>query len=908
MLRRKTKEKKQPEKVLGYEELLEQQFQNRNGRLFVVDMVKSRVLRALRGILARQNIREALFVVKDPRIAGEYAKSLYPNEDVQIIGEMKSMRVCLEQCGLGAASLTSSALNDLAEEFKKRFPKLIICFENGEEAVLHGALCPKKGVEGAFSAEEVPDYCVSDFLAACGYEFTLFDDIYGMFAFSPTETEDWNNLPSPVRFERVVFRGKAYYTDARHSYARLLRMADGCERCVILSDVLAKQDLLSVYLTLSMIQISFPYRKAKAFVRDHAANYLDECENVYGGLSLCYRNPSILSRCLQKLPDVPQYTPDSINALSTYIGTQFHYFSQEELFLRAVYSQAYRLYNGEYAGNYVIIRRLEQFETVADTFCDVFFSDQMKGVFENPECAPVHDRISDMDKEEFRVLRKIVEQHGGYIPEAPPTRSFKVARVYHEESGFEEVLRYLIGKDFDRQTNVYATARYAAESSYRGISLKCLVEAEGLETPVLVLTRDSGQALCENLNELLPGVACTADPMELVDAPDGDVTFAVTDYSHFRSMAVELPVKTVVFCDLLHDISLMDRLIKKAQSLRSEGVTVRALTDHRGVGSYIANAWEQILSDPERKIVPVDLFRVVYDDRSYVAFEELIGRLDLLHRAMGDLMEDRYEENLTWVSQEIRNLMVDYTKKASSSLEEIRSDLIMFSELAKSYNRLFANSVSIGRGGTRAYSMHPTGRTPSGKTRKNLELRRQELFETVEENPRLVFNCCVRQLFGQCDETARNCASCERYPLLKVNDFESFSAGAELFFEKASKFLNKKVERRKKEESEVIIRAGVQSDDGLKEKLNTVLSYTQMCKATLKSLRDESRETLFFTEYKQIEEIRNMASQTLAMFFKPYHELLLSVFDQITNQMKKALETSEWVSSEKNSETVDRRK
>ena len=141
-----------------------------------------------------------------------------------------------------------------------------------------------------------------------------------------------------------------------------------------------------------------------------------------------------------------------------------------------------------------------------------------------------------------------------------------------------------------------------------------------------------------------------------------------------------------------------------------------------------------------------------------------------------------------------------------------------------------------------------------------------------------------------------------------MNDFESFSAGAELFFEKASKFLNKKVERRKKEESEVIIRAGVQSDDGLKEKLNTVLSYTQMCKATLKSLRDESRETLFFTEYKQIEEIRNMASQTLAMFFKPYHELLLSVFDQITNQMKKALETSEWVSSEKNSETVDRRK
>ena len=333
MRRKKSGLKNQPEKVLGYEELFEQRFLNRGGRLFVVDVVKSRVLRAIRELHTKQNVSESLYVVKNPSIAREYAKILYPGEDVQIIDGMAGMRDCLAKCGLAAEQIVDARLRAVAGNFKRTFPRVIVCYENHEGAVLHGALCPKSGLDGAFSVDEATDFCISDFLTECEYGFTLFDDIFDMLSFSPSEPEEEGELPSPARFERIVFNGKKYYTDIRHSYARLLRMADSSDQCVVLSDILAERDYLSVYLALSMVHSSFSYRKAKAFVRDHAENYADECENLYGGLSVCYGNSTILSLCLQKLQDVSQYTPTDIDSLSEYLETQFQFFSQEELYL-----------------------------------------------------------------------------------------------------------------------------------------------------------------------------------------------------------------------------------------------------------------------------------------------------------------------------------------------------------------------------------------------------------------------------------------------------------------------------------------------------------------------------------------------------------------------------------------------
>lgn len=909
MLRKKSRKKKQPEKVLGYGELLEQRFLDRGGRLFVVDVVKPRVLRAVRELQVRQNINECLYVVKKPSIAREYARSLYPDGDVRIIEGMQDMRQSLAACGLDMDRLNDSRLCAAAETFKSAFPRIIVCYEDSDGAILHGALCSKDSFDGMFSTCEAADFCISDFLAECGYGFIFFDDVYDMLAFAPAESEKVEELPSPAQFERMVFRGKPNYASVRHSYARLLRMADSCDQCVILSDILADRNILSVYLTLSMLHPAFPYRKARAFVRNHAENYADECENLYGALSVCYGNSTTLSLCMQKLQGVPQYTPRDLDSLSVYFETQFQYMAQEEIYVRAVYSQAQRLYHGEYASNRVILRRLEDDAVIADAFCDIFFSDPLKRVFENPECPLRHEWISDMDQDEFLKLQSIMEQFGGYILETPQTKSFKITRVYHDESGFEELIRRLKDKDFNQETNAYTTVRYSRESHYRGISLKHLVETEGLETPVLVLTRDSVEELCECLEEILPGVTCSVDPLELLEMSERRISFAVMDYSHFRALALELPVKTVVFCDLLYDIGLMDRLIKKAQSLRSEGVTVRALTDHRGVGGYLADEWERILGNAERRTIPVDLSRIVYDEHTSVDSEELLGQIDSVHRALCELLEGRYEGHTWDVSQAYRNLLVNYSKNPPKTLDEIHEDFTLFSKLARKYERLFSNSVSVGGKGESAYSLQPSGRKPSKKSRKNPTLRRSELFDTQGEEPRLCFNVCARQLFGRCDVTVHNCASCEWHRELKINDYEEFFDGADTFFKKASKHMTQNLENLKKEEQDRIIKTAQKTVDDLKGKLETVNQYAERCEVILRSLTPIARDTLFFTDYSQIEEIRNMASRTLAMFFEPYYRLLISVFEQTTTQMKKALETSEWSQSDtKGSEAVHRRK
>ena len=105
--------------------------------------------------------------------------------------------------------------------------------------------------------------------------------------------------------------------------------------------------------------------------------------------------------------------------------------------------------------------------------------------------------------------------------------------------------------------------------------------------------------------------------------------------------------------------------------------------------------------------------------------------------------------------------------------------------------------------------------------------------------------------------------------------------------------MSQELERRKKEEHGRIIKTGESSVEEMINKLEKVNEYVETNEAILKDLRTACRDTLFFVEYDQVEQIRVMAVETNKLFFKPYYDLLLSVFNQLTNHMKKALETSE---------------
>lgn len=897
-MRRKKNKKNEPQvRIPTYAELFEQRFTEQKGRILAVDVAKGRALKAVKEIREKQSFASSLFVVRNVGIAREYAHVFFPEGGARIVSSAEDIRACLGECGL-EDGYTDRKLKNAAEDFVRRFPNLIVCFAGTEGSVLHSQLCMSNDLAGNYSVAESTPYCFSDLLAECRYRFSVIDDVYRMLSFEEYDEPNEETF-SPLEYDRVVFKGQCYRTPAAYSYRRLLRVADSTESCIVLSNILADKTLLSLYAALSLVHPDFRYMQARDLVKSHASNFSYECEMLYGNLSLAYTDNTVQSLCLQKLDENPQLSPSEITTLYQYFHKQMQHFSMEEVFLRAIYYVAKRQYDGDYASNSAIINRIGDYNMSAYALCDICFSDELKAAFETKEANLTKMRFSLMSKSELATVMGIFRRFGGYALPVAGADSFKIARLYHDESGFEELLRHQkpvggVCADFDKTERVYATLRHGEDRLYKCAYFKHVMENDGLANPALLVTLEKPDELCERFREFLPGTRFTDEPLDLLGANGADVSVAICHVDRFESMAVELPVKTVVFDTVLFDIEKMDILVKKAQNM-GDGIQVRAMASYRDFTGFQADAWEAFIADESRRILPISASDMSKDQKNFYAYQDLVSELTSVNRSLQQLVEGRFDGDLHALADQYRRMIVSYTDKAVAVNENAFSEFSLFKAMAAAYENVFANSVTVCTEGDMAYSVNAVQAFVSKKAQKNPERRRGELFETVSLPQKIRFNVCSRQLNGTCDINAHDCASCNLYRELVRNSFDSFKAGALEFYVMATFLVDKNVNAELKRMKEVLIRGEDYENvrEELQRKLKTVQQAAEACRKMLDGIKlDKERDTVYYTDYEPIRKIRDNVRETFSIYFDPYYHSILEIYSSNIQKMKTAFETA----------------
>ena len=154
-------------------ELTRKKYLENNQRLFLVEGVKSDAIKEFAYIWEKQT-GSFLCIVNDEEVAKEW-KEIYPNlfGDFSIIANVEEIKDSIGE--------KFSLDREGASKFLAKHNKLFVVVKNGDQNVLHAPLGKTTKKSGRYSScEGFRDYCVSDFLASCGYDNVVVDDIFSL--------------------------------------------------------------------------------------------------------------------------------------------------------------------------------------------------------------------------------------------------------------------------------------------------------------------------------------------------------------------------------------------------------------------------------------------------------------------------------------------------------------------------------------------------------------------------------------------------------------------------------------------------------------------------------------------------------------------------------------------------------
>lgn len=891
--------------VLSYADQLAQRFDKHEGRLLVADLCKYRVLGAMQELMAKRGEKTYLFVTSDRRAALEMRHIPPCTEDTPVIASIQDLMSLICACAGENVPCEDTRLRRLTKEFILSYPRLIVCFEENGSPILHGSLCMTRENDGVYSTVEKSHYCVSDFLAACQYDMTVLDDVYGMIRMAMVTNDEKGSL-SPLEHELLSFGGQDFVTPLSHSYKRLLKLADSSEYCLILSDILMDRSTVSLYAVMNLLRPSFSYRKAKKHVSERSGGYAYECDMVYTNLDYSLENDTILSICLQELGGRVGLFPERIYDLEDTVRERFSYLSREEVYLMAVYTQALR--EGTDVMNSAVIRYIEEDEGCAMAFCDIFFGDVLKGKMEKHY--PLY--LTDMTEYGIQELRTLAEEQGCYAESLPPLPPQRATYVYHDESAFEDLLRCedpqllqrlrcgSTDKPFDTSEQAYSVLKNGNDDDYTCICIRKLIEDEGLETPVLVVSEHSEEDLCTRFSELLPGTFCSHDPAELLLPEEQRPSVLILDHEHFRSLALPIKVKTVVFPSGLYDIECFSLFLRKAVLMSDGKAAIRVPVSYRNLSGHMADLWSASVLENTGALLPMDNSEIFSFEGKRISYGEIVRELDDVYCGMIRLTEGG-NVDVDELSDKLRAITVRYpvAQKAPAKLEVIREDLSYLAELSTAYRLIYANSTTVGSEGYRSSVTVCKKKIREGKpkavsTDKRLAAREKKIFDINEENRTMSFNVCVEQVAGRCSPLKDDCGDCPRYQELMLNRFDIFAAAVDTFFRKAAEMLTRIAEVERVRERDIIIN-DVNSRAKYFQGLYADVTFLgERAAKLLEALRvtADQRPTLFYVDYDAVDNIRRQVRKAYLLLFGEYYATITEALKQVSEPMKTAYETA----------------
>lgn len=904
---KKLKKRKNEERVPSYGERFEKRFEDFGGRLFVADLCKSRVLGAVRDTSQKRGVSSCLCVARDLRAAEELQMVLFPGEDVRTITSVQDLLQCLAEIAGESVRAEDKQLRRLTKNFAEYFPRLIVCFENDGQPVLHASICLSRENDSMYTSVEASHFCVSDLLSACRYQMTVLDEVYGMMDFTRLLKEERYEI-SPLEQERMSFGGAYYVSPISHSYKKLLKLADSSEYCVALSDILMDRNTLNLYAVMNLLCPAFSYRKAKDFVTERSDGFGYECDLVYTTLDYSAQNDTILSICLRELGDWEGVFPDRIDDLSEFVTESFSFLSREEVFLMAVYLEGLRL-GGNIYNNNEVIRYIEEDEGCAMAFCDILFGDRLKGKLEKS----FRFHLNEMTARELLNLRKLAEEKGCFAEILPALAESKTVYLYHDESAFEDLLRcdqeemakrLRCGKtdiSFDGHENAYSVFRRGKDDEYACVCIKQIMEDQGLETPVLVVSDQDEETVCRHFSELLPGTRCSILPAELLGPEENRPGVITVNYEHLRSLSPDIPVKTVFFVDGIYNVELFNLLLRKVSLFNGGQVAIRILVNYRNLSGHMGDLWSDTLFGEKNTFLPVDNADLSDSEGVRTRYDELVREIDEVYEEMELLTEEGGVSDIESLAERYRSLTVRFPtgKRAPQESRFIISDLSFLSEISAAYRMIYSNSVTVGSAGYAARIISCKNKLPKAQNKPNLSpkkinKREKKIFKVEESGRYIEFNVCSEQACGRCSVREHDCGDCQDYQRLLLNRFDVFSAAVEGYFSRITEMLTEAAEEERRREGGMTINDSHSRAKYFESLCSDVTFRGEKAQAILEMLKEQAqhRPTLFFAEYDQVAEIRRLVRHVYLLLFGEYYAILMETLKNASEQMKTALETA----------------
>lgn len=779
-------------------ELAEQKLRE-NGGLFVVEYAKCDALSVLVS-LWKEAQGTFLCLVESGQIAREWQK-LYPEvfRDFKIFDNVESFRTALAEksCALNAVG---------AEKFSAAYPKIFVAREDAGAPVLHAPLGKfNKKSESYASCEGFRNYCVSDFLASCGYSNLAADDIYSFLHTDAESSYTEEKTLSPLEYDRVDFMERSYYFGERNSYKRLQAIFGSCETKIMLSDVLIKDATVYFYLAVKLLAGGFSYRTAKERVRAICEDYEETCSETRMDVADFFMDDDVIEELISKLRGSGQRIPTTVRGMRDYLTGALTYLSEEEILLRTVYPQM-----SSHGRRYQDVEDvLDEFRnsahTAANALYELFFHDEIKRQTEREIRSYA---LCTYTKEELEFVLSLFREYG-VTHRKKHALKVQTELFCRDDSAFGAIARSLVKTEGETE---YSVCGDRTDGLYKAYAVAQKIRSKQMTAPVLVVTCDK-----DSTEEYFRQAG-----LSVTDNFSGKADVVVCDYLSLRSSAAFYTFRSVVYFEPCWDVNLFYNTIE-----RLGGGTLMLSFD--GLEAYFYLIWKEKFLDGWKsqglaegaRLLPVDVGDY-YMGRTLCHYEETTEKIDAAYRLFSAPDGTREAADETF-----RNAVKEYSDTATVTADDFQ----FLAALSKPIGGMYRNSFSTGGAGTAAVVFRSE---PKGDG-KHVSFVRKER----ELPASIFFNSCLKLLRGNCDTRIRDCYGCPDAAEYAVNDFDEYCRNSESFFALAEKERLSSLKRLEADIADAVIAgaSAAQRLDALKKSVQTAAKNRTLAALRLEELK-----------------------------------------------------------------------
>lgn len=882
---------------LNYCEQLKQRFKDMGGKLFFADGFKNRAFSVVKEILSESENPSYICIVDNKRTAQQVRAALSDEgKEPVIISSVEDFRqICREnEIGVRGGS-------EQAKRLKSACPGLIVTLENGNgKPVLHSELHERTDKSSEYLDGTHDVYAISDFLADAAYDMLVVDNVYEMIAFEEADPND-NVVRTPKSHELIILKGRKYYTDVAHSYKKLLRIADSTAKKIVISSDIVDNDVISFYAAASLVYSEFSYIESRSIAKRQSQNYDEEIDELNVNMSYFSDDSDLQSICLQKTRGRQRYIPGDLDRLAKYISDYFEFMTKEEIFLSAmsvIRNKRPRVTNQE-----IINMIAEDNYTFGAVVCDMFFNEELKGKVEDRTNSFA---VAKMTEEDAKSFFDLFGEYAVYCETGTIGDRCQVYRIYHEDSGFEDLLRRSY-HDFDRNENALSATHRGNDVEFKCVAVKKLISEGKLKLPLMIVANRREDDVIEMLGKLTQynSISLPDDASILTDAD-----IFVVDYPGYESIANNLNVASVVFFDTMSDIARFDKYVKKALNM-SENVNSALLITYDNMSGLLADLWQSTWTEENESIVSIKNSKLYIRSEKPVDYNDIITSISGVYDDFKGIIDKSAKVNAKSAAADFCNVMTRFTLNRAAHASDIDDDFSYLGTIAPYYSAIFANSVSVGGLGREVYSeqLVPVEKKkkktkvkkakngkekPEKKKRKAKKIKLKYVCAPVPESKKVLFNVCTKQMHSFCDVRYKDCSTCELNRKIMSNDLEDFAKGTKGYFKETEKILSKiQSDRFKRQIDDTIM--STQGDSS--EKLAALIDHAStVSKETIKRLNGMLKKKIdytapFFAEYDDVSEIKDAVQSIHHLIFNKYFEQIMGILTKSTDEMKRSIAT-----------------